>query len=75
MEILKSLKHTSNEEPCLFLIELLMFSQMVSEITTLHQINDEVKILSIFESVIHVYQLSKNKQHIKVIYKQIGTYG
>ena len=61
MKILKSLEHASNKEPCLFLAKLLMFSQMVPKITTLHEINDEVKILSIFEGIIHVYYLRVKK--------------
>ena len=55
MKILKSLEHASNKEAGLFLTKLLMLSQMVPKITTLHEINDEVKILSIFEGIIHVY--------------------
>ena len=43
-----------------------MFSQMISEITTLHHVDDKVEILSVLECIVHVDQ-EPVKSMIKII--------
>jgi hypothetical protein len=60
MEVLEGQKHASYEESRLLLAELLVLGQMISEITSLHEIYDEEQIFTIVERVVHVDQEAKN---------------
>ena len=42
----------------LFLSKFALFSNVVSEIATAHQINDEVQVVTILEGIVHVHQES-----------------
>ena len=57
MQIFKTLKQTCNKESGLLFVKLLMFRQMISEVTTLHQINDKIQVFSIFKGVVHIDEL------------------
>lgn len=48
--------HTSNEEFCLLFREASVLTDVVSKISTLHQIDHEVQIVSVLESIVHVHQ-------------------
>lgn len=56
MQIFERQQHTSNEKSSLLLCEFLMFSQMISEITSLHHVYDEIEVLSILKGIVHVNQ-------------------
>jgi len=56
MKKLKTQKHASHEELSLIFCEFAMLSEVISEISTLHDVNHEVKIFSILESIVHVDQ-------------------
>ena len=56
MQIFERQQHTSNEKSSLLLCKFLMFSQMISEITSLHHVYDEIEVLSILKGIVHVNQ-------------------
>ena len=43
---------------CLLLCELSMLGKMIPEVSTLHDVDDKVEILSVLECVVHVYKES-----------------
>lgn len=56
MEVFEREKHASYEESRLLLAELLVLGQMVPQVTSLHEINDEEQIFTIIEREVHVDQ-------------------
>ena len=54
MEVFEREKHASYEESRLLLAELLVLGQMIPQVTSLHEINDEEQIFTIIEREVHV---------------------
>ena len=56
VQIFQREQHASNEKPSLFFGEFFMFGQVVSEVAALHQVDYQVKVLSILECIVHIHQ-------------------
>ena len=54
MQVFQSKQHASNEELGLLLSESLVLGQVVSQVTSSHQVNDKVQVLPIVEGIVHV---------------------
>lgn len=54
VQVFEAHEHAGDEEPGLLLAEPLVFGQVVPEITALHEVNDEVQVLTVFEGEAHV---------------------
>ena len=59
VQVLQTEQHAGNEELSLFLAKTTVSSDMVSEVSTRHHVDDQVKVLSVFKSVVHIDQESK----------------
>lgn len=70
MEVLQREEHTGYEELGLLLVKLLILGEVVPEVSSLHEIDDQVQVLPVFEGVVHIYQESKwilTPQYLRVI--------
>ena len=54
MEVFQGKEHASNEKLGLFFGESFVLGQVIPKIATRHQIDDEVQILTIIKSIVHV---------------------
>lgn len=56
MEVFKAEEHAGHEELRLLFAEFAMLCKVIPQITTLHDIYNEVKVLSILEGIVHIYK-------------------
>lgn len=58
VEVLEAEQHASDEKLRLLFGEFPFFADMVSKVTTTHQINDQIQVVTVLKSVVHVDQES-----------------
>ena len=56
MKKLKAEDHTSDEKFSLFFTESSVLADMIPQITTLHEIDNEVEVVSVLERIVHVHE-------------------
>lgn len=54
VKVLETQDHAGNEKFCLLLVKLAIFADVEAEIASIHQVNHQVKIVSVLKCVLHI---------------------
>jgi hypothetical protein len=67
MYVFKSMNNACNEKPGLFFRESSMSRNMIPQVTTLEQIKNQIEIISVLKSILHINNETIEK--VKILFQ------